>query len=67
MREGKSKTELKCSTCRTTAAHIEDNALVIVSRHHGEQHINRIDIQVLLNLLEVAKQTCGTISSVKAA
>jgi hypothetical protein len=38
-----------------------------VSRHHGEQHINRIDIQVLLNLLEVAKQTCGTISSVKAA
>jgi hypothetical protein len=45
----------ECSCCKLPFARIQNGALVIDSRHHGERHTNVIALAELVRLVPVAE------------
>jgi hypothetical protein len=42
---------LHCRTCGLPYAKIYGGRLIVLSQHHGEKHVNSIDVEELLALL----------------
>ena len=43
---------VRCNECNTILFKIQNSCIIMVSRHHGQQHINVIPITDLVKLLE---------------
>jgi hypothetical protein len=46
---------LKCAACGLPFARVQNGALVIESRHHGDKHYNVIALDMLRDLLQQAE------------
>jgi len=45
-------TTLRCNECQTILLKIQNGCIIMVSRHHGKQHINVIPIAKLVEWAE---------------
>lgn len=46
------KGNLRCNVCNTILLRIESGCIIIIPRHHGQQHINVIPIAKLVEWAE---------------
>lgn len=50
---------LRCACCGLPWARVQGGALVVVSRHHGEQHVNVVALTELRRMGEAATELNG--------
>lgn len=48
--------------CKTPVAEIQDGELIIIARHHGERHVSRFSLKVLIGWLRGKRNGSNTTS-----